>query len=236
MWQLSMMKRERFLRLMQRGAMVIMQGEFCDVYRSTDVRRGKVGCVAWSCVEACLADGLLKRHGAAEHKYVLKGGLIPKLVGAREQEVPSHPNGGGEIFDIPPRLNKLLGFETNRARRVRLVKAAVRFSHAFEASNCGRQYTMNWAFVPRGSGRGSYGSREGGFANPKAREAMKKLSDILGPDNMFFLTQVLVFERSAAQVCFETGIGRRAFRQKFRQAVIALAEAYDHKVAARDAA
>ena len=130
---------------MRRGAMVIKQGEFCDVYRSTDARRGKVGCVACSCVEACLADGLLKRHGAAEHKYVLKGGLVPKLVGAREQEVQCHPNGGGEIFEIPPRLNKLLSFETDHARRVRLAKAAVRFSHAFEASNCCLLYTSDAA-------------------------------------------------------------------------------------------
>ena len=221
---------------MRRGAMVIMQGEFCDVYRSTDARRGKVGCIAWSCVEACLADGLLKRHGTAEHKYVLKGGLVPNVAEGRGPEAPCRADGGGEIFDIPPRLNKLLGFESDHARRARLAKAAVRFSHAFEASNCSRQYTMNWAFVPRGSGRGSYGSRDGGFANPKAREAMKKLRDVLGPDTMFFLTQVLVFERSAAHICFETGIGRRAFRQKFRQAINDLAEVYDHKVAARDAA
>lgn len=227
-----MLSYERVVRLIERGAVVIVQDNVGRLYRTEDARRSEVGRVALERVKSLISDGVLQASGSDSNRYRWTG---------RQDKSAGDLRVNRDILDdpatdptpgMPPRLRRLLRFERNASQRSRLIKAVMRFCADMDMANRGGKLTMSWDFVPRGKTRQTAGAQN--VTGVGARRAMNLLNEKLGTDTVHFLSQVLILEKTAQKICHDTGLSRRVFRRVLEAAVNDLADAYDLLIPAND--
>lgn len=213
--------------LLRRGAVLVVNDNAVRIYRTADTRYNAIGIVDMEMFETLQTGAQLRRLTSKVNCYAWNAELIDLKPYTSSDLRSGFVDYEKQLQGMPPRICKLLSFEQNDRKRLRLAKAALRFLHDFESAHRGGQFTMNWDFVPRGSQRIHLGGNPGSGASVNARKALKVISEVICQEDFDLLLQRLVLEKSASQLCKEQCVGRREIRRKFSGAMAGLANAYD---------